>query len=309
MAAAPTGADRHGKNCAQRAAPGRLDGVNGFSANVLRTVRLVAYLLFTLGAMPVQALALLLGWRGFALSFPVFYHSTVAWILGFKLQVRGQLSAERPTLFVTNHCSYLDIEMFGAVIPGSFVAKSEVKGWPLFGWLARLQRTVFVDRRVRSSAEQRDSLTSRLQAGDNVILFPEGTSDDGNHVRPFKSALFSAAEIRVGGKPVTVQPVTVAYTRLNGMPIGRDLRPEFAWYGDMELVGHLWTVAGLGITEVVIDFHPPVTIDVFGSRKKLAEHCQRVISESLAAANAGRLPPASAAVAEPAVGGAPVTAT
>jgi 1-acyl-sn-glycerol-3-phosphate acyltransferase len=285
--------------------------VTGLSSNLLRTARLSAYLLFTFGAMPVQAVALLFGWRGFARAFPLFYHRTVARILGFRLQVRGRLSAERPTLFVTNHTSYLDIELFGAVIPGSFVAKSEVKRWPLFGWLARLQRTVFVDRRVRSSAVQRDSLAARLSDGDNVILFPEGTSSDGIRVRPFKSALFSAAEIRVDGRPVAVQPVTLAYTTLNGMPIGRDIRPLFAWYGDMELVAHLWAFAGLGITEIVMEFHPPVTIDSFGSRKKLAEHCERVVAGCLAAANSGRLSPASETMLAPApssVGGEAVTA-
>ncbi|HVJ55100.1 MAG TPA: lysophospholipid acyltransferase family protein [Aliidongia sp.] len=281
--------------------------MNSFPSNLLRSVRLGAYLLFTLFAMPVQAIALLCGLRGFTVGFPLFYHRTVVRILGFRLNVRGRLSTAQPTLFVTNHSSYLDIEMFGAVIPGSFVAKSEVKGWPLFGWLARLQRTVFVDRRVRSSAEQRDSLAARLQSGDNVILFPEGTSNDGTRLRPFKSALFSAAEIRVESRPVTVQPVTLSYTKLNGMPIGRDIRPLFAWFGDMELVGHLWTVAGLGITDIVIEFHPPVTIDCFGSRKKLAEHCERVIAEGLSAANSGRLAPLGETVpdeAPRAVGGA-----
>jgi 1-acyl-sn-glycerol-3-phosphate acyltransferase len=286
--------------------------VNGLFPTMLRSVRLSAYLLFTLGAMPVQAAALLCGWRRFSLAFPLFYHRVVVRILGFRLNVRGRLSTESPTLFVTNHTSYLDIELFGATIPGSFVAKSEVKGWPLFGWLARLQRTVFVDRRVRSSATQRDSLAARLGDGDNVILFPEGTSSDGNRVRPFKSALFSAAEIRVAGRPVTVQPVTIAYTALNGVPMGRDLRPRFAWYGDMELVGHLWTMAGLGTTDVTVAFHPPVTIDNFGTRKKLAEHCERVIAECLAAANSGRLAPAAETTLEPApasAGGEAVTAT
>src|SRR3546814_6911519 len=83
-------------------------------------------------------------------------------------------------------------------------------------------------------------MTRRLEAGDDLVLFPEGTSGDGNRVLAFKSALFSVAERRPQGEPLTVQPVSIAYTRLDGLPLGRYLRPFFAWYGDMELGPHLW---------------------------------------------------------------------
>ena len=271
--------------------------------------RLVTYLAFTLCLIPFQALAVARGWR-LQVAIPLFYHRHAARILGFRVEVRGRISTDAPTLFVSNHASYADMETLGSVIPGCFVAKTEVGKWPLFGTLARLQRSVFVDRRVRSSAAQRDSLSDRLQARDNLILFPEGTSNDSISVRPFKSALFAAAEVRVEGRPVTVQPVSIAYTRLNGIPIGRDMRPFFAWYGDMELAGHLWKMTGFGTVDAVVQFYPPVTIDAFGSRKKLAEHCRRVISDGVAAANAGRLPALEAA-AEPEdvpapIGAAPV---
>jgi len=270
-----------------------------FTSHCLSLVRLVAYLSFTLCLIPIQALAVARGWR-LAVTLPLFYHSRAAAILGFRIEIRGRRTQEAPTLFVANHASYADMEIFGSLIPGSFIAKTEVGAWPLFGLLARLQRSVFVDRRVRSSAEQRDSLTGRLQAGDNLILFPEGTSNDSLHVRPFKSALFAAAEVKIDGRPLAVQPVSVAYTKINGMPMGRDMRPFFAWYGDMELVGHLWTMVGFGTVDVVVQFYPPVTIDMLGSRKKLAEHCWRVITEGVSAANAGRLPAAEAApLAEP----------
>src|SRR6185437_1390398 len=127
----------------------------------------------------------------------------------------------------SNHTGYLDISVLGSRLPASFIAKSEVARWPLFGWLAKLQRSVFVDRQVRSTAQQRDAIAERLAAKDALILFPEGTSNDGTFVLPFKSALFSV----VFGKsetPVTVQPVSLAYTRLDGLPIGRALRPFFA---------------------------------------------------------------------------------
>jgi 1-acyl-sn-glycerol-3-phosphate acyltransferase len=257
------------------------------SATLRSLFRLTGFLLATLIAMPIQALAIVRPGR-FAEEFPIFYHRIICLILGFRIEIRGTISTDRPTLFVSNHTSYLDIEILGSAIRGSFVAKSEVAGWPLFGWLAKLQRSVFVVRKAATTAAQRDSMQGRLASGDNLILFPEGTSNDGNRVMPFKSALLSAASQRIDGRPITVQPVSLAYVRLNGMPIGRVLRPHFAWYGDMELAGHLWTVAGLGTTDVVLEFHEPITIDTFGSRKALSDHCFKVIAEAVSAANAGR---------------------
>ncbi len=214
-----------------------------------------------------------------------------------------EISPTHPTLFVCNHVSYVDIEVIGSVIEGSFVAKREVAGWPLFGWLAKLQRTVFVERRSRGVAGERDGLAQRLNAGDNIILFAEGTSSDGNRLKPFKSSLFSVAEQTVRGRPLTVQPVSIAYTRLDGMPIGRQWRPFFAWYGAMDLAPHLWHLLGLGRTTVDLIFHPVLTVADAGSRKALALTCQRVIAEGLEAANSGRLarpktPAPSAAMAE-----------
>jgi 1-acyl-sn-glycerol-3-phosphate acyltransferase len=87
---------------------------------------------------------------------------------------------------------------------------------------------------------------------------------------------------------LTIQLVSLAYVRLNGMPIGRSLRPLLAWYGDMELLDHLWHVVGLGRITVAIEFHPPVTLAQFPSRKALSEHCQRAVAEGVAVALAGR---------------------
>jgi 1-acyl-sn-glycerol-3-phosphate acyltransferase len=263
----------------------------------LRLVRLSLYLLLTLPLMPVQALLVASG-STWARRLPRFYHRWSSRILGFRVTVEGTPSARRPTLFVANHISYLDIEILGGVIEGSFIAKTEVARWPLFGWLAKLQRTVFVDRRVRTTAVQRDTIRERLDAGDDLILFPEGTSGDGNRILPFKSALFSVADY-AGQRALTVQPLSIAYLRLDGIPMGRAYRPFFAWYGDMTLGPHLWTALGLGVVDVTVTFHAPVTLAEFGSRKALAEHCHRVIALGMASALAGRAPAADP-IAEPA---------
>jgi 1-acyl-sn-glycerol-3-phosphate acyltransferase len=265
-------------------------------AFLLRSSRISIYLGVTLALIGVQALLLALK-SPLAAEFPRLYHRMCCRILGFRIAAKGAPSERGPTLFVVNHVSYTDITILGALIRGSFVAKSEVARWPLFGMLAKLQRTVFIERRAHRTAAQRGAIASRLAAGDGLILFPEGTSSDGNRVLPFKSALFSAAESAIGAAPVVVQPVSLAYVRLNGVPMGRLYRPFFAWYGDMEMAPHLWTLLGFGIVTVSVEFHEPVLASAFPSRKALAAHCRSVIAEGVARALSGR----EQAVATPAV--------
>ena len=268
---------------------------------VLRLWRLSLYLVWTLALMPVQVAGLVLRCSWVA-SFPCFYHRACCRILGLRVCRIGRPASDRPVLFAANHISYLDITVFGSLLPASFVAKREVARWPLFGWLARLQRSVFIDRQVRSTAQQRDSIAGRLAAGEALILFPEGTSGDGNRLLPFKSALFSVA---AGGTasgasgPVTVQPVSIAYTRLDGMPIGRRLRPLFAWYGSMAMAPHLWRLLGLGTVEIVVEFHRPTTLAECGSRKGLAQYCQQRVADGLARALSGRQAAPAGASHEP----------
>jgi len=262
----------------------------------------VYLLLMTPFCMVIQGTALKLK-LPLARSFPLWFHRQVCRVLGIRVERRGRQSRVQPTLYVANHVSYLDIEVLGSLVKGSFIAKAEVAKWPIFGTMARLQRSVFVDRRPQKTAAARDEMARRLEAGENLMLFAEGTSHDGNRVLPFKSALFSVAENRPHGKPLTVQAVSIAYARLDGVPMGRFLRPFFAWYGDMDMASHAWNVCGLGKVGVIVEFHKPVTVDQFGSRKALAEYCHAQVTRGVAAALTGRAqlplapPPLPAAVA------------
>lgn len=249
--------------------------------------RLAAYLLITAFLLPVQAVAHALQ-LPLCRHLPRLYHRIGCRVLGFDIAVQGTVSEAKPTLFVSNHISYTDIIVLGALIETSFIAKAEIAGWPLFGYLARLQRSVFVDRRLATTARQRDEIGERLESGDNLVLFPEGTSHDGATVLPFKSALFAVAERRPHGRPLTVQPVSIAYTALDGMPVGRLIRPLVAWYGEMSLVPHLWRLVGLGRIGVTVVFHPPVQGDAFESRKALADHCRGAVVAGVQASLAGR---------------------
>src|SRR5476651_1626611 len=102
-------------------------------------------------------------------------------LFGIHIKVIGRPVTGEGVLMVANHTSWADIVIFSAATPLSFVSKAEVARWPLFGTLARLQRSVFVERHRRSATgETRDVIRERLLDGDTLLLFPEGTSHDGN---------------------------------------------------------------------------------------------------------------------------------
>jgi len=270
-------------------------------------VLLTVFLLVTLVLMPVQALNVALR-LPFARTLPYAYHRFLCALFGIRIERHGVPLANGPLLIAANHSSWLDIIVMSALAPLSFVAKSEVATWPFFSLLAKLQRTVFVRRDRRSDAgRQRNAIAERLKNGERLVLFPEGTSSDGNRVLPFNSALFGAAEPSIAGAAVPVQPIAVTYARLLGLPIGRRQRHKFAWYGDMELVPHLWNALGEGPIDVVVYIHEPVTLEALGSRKALARHCERAVGQAVALSLAGRpdeaeafgRPPAIAALQQP----------
>lgn len=265
-------------------------------APVRAAVLLAGFMLSALLLMPVQWVGLKLG-LPYAPALPNRYHRFLCWLIGIRVVRRGEPFRKGACLIVANHTSWLDIPVIASLEPCSFVAKSEVAGWPFFGTLAKLQRTVFVERERRTrTTHSRNEIHSRIAAGDRLVLFPEGTSSDGNRVLPFKSALMSVAQLTiVNGEEdreddLVVQPLSVAYTKLYGMPMGRYFRPFFAWYGDMELFPHLWEAFTLGPIEVVVEYHKPVTIREIGNRKALAAYCEDRCREGLIRALRGGTP-------------------
>ncbi len=247
--------------------------------------KLVGFLGLTLTLMPVQ-LALVRGWPGGARRFPHWYHKRVCRLLGIRVKVEGALAADAPVLLIANHASWLDIPVISAVAPVSFVAKREVAGWPFVSWLAKLQRTVFVDRTRRTSVgDTAGEMIERLAAGDNLVLFPEGTSSDGARVLPFKTSLLAAAKPTRGagqdaGASATgavVQTLAIVYTRMHGLPIDRADRPLVGWYGDMELPGHIWTLLEAAPFDVTVRLGAPVPLDAFADRKALARHGETIV--------------------------------
>ena len=151
-------------------------------------------------------------------------------------------------VYASNHTSWLDVLVLGGVLQACFVAKSEVAGWPLIRTVARLGRTVFVSRRARDTGRERDAMRARLLGGGRPDPVSGGDEQRRVAVLPFRSAFFSVLEMEGGAAAAAaggalIQPVSVVYDRLGGLPIGRASRAVFAWFGDMELGPHVWRLA------------------------------------------------------------------
>ena len=229
------------------------------------------------------------------MAFAPYWHRLVLRLIGVRVHVTGEIARERPLLLLSNHMSWLDIEVLGALAPVSFVAKKEVAGWPVFGWLARLQRSVFIDRDRRHTAgSQAEEMASRLSQGDIIVLFAEGTSSDGNRVLPFRSALVGAAQLAMAGEngqgTAIVQPVAIAYTRMGGLPLGRQHRPHVAWYGGMDLGPHLARVLAEGGIDVEVVFCPPRRLGAGADRKRVTAEAGVLVRRLVAGLNAGHAP-------------------
>lgn len=231
----------------------------------------------TLPLMPLQQVFLWI-WPAMARRFPQHYHRLLCRILGVRVERVGQVPPHGPLLIVSNHVSWLDIVVLSSIAPVSFIAKKEVSGWPLFGSLARLQRTVFVDReRRQATGASRDELQERLKQGDIVVLFGEGTSSSGRGVLPFKSSFFGAAEM----PGVLVQPVSLAYRGHRNLPMTRRLLPSYAWYGEMALIPHLVGAMRSGPIEVMVVCHPPLSLDGELDRKAMARVAEQQVRRGL----------------------------
>lgn len=240
----------------------------------LRVVYLVILMsLVTLALLPVQMLGLFFDWP-FRRSLPRLWHRVACHTLGIKVHVHGSAESAKPLLLVVNHVSWKDIMILGSVADVAFIAKTEVRDWPVFGFLARLQKTIFIAREQRRSAgEQVNEIAERLAGGEIIVLFPEGTTSDGNRLLMVKSSLFGAASSaaeQVPGHMVHVQPVAIAYTGIQGMAMGRYHRSVAAWPGSLELMPSLFGLLRAGAIDVDVSFGEAIPFRKGDNRKALS---------------------------------------
>lgn len=272
---------------------------------------LLALSLVTLVLLPVQWLAVRLD-RPLAGRIPMWWHRIALALLRVRVLERGRPAEARPLLILSNHVSWLDISVIGSRMPLSFIAKAEVAGWPVFGLFARLQRTVFVDRTRRTDTGRVTSaIAVRLGRGDPMVLFPEGTSTNGSEVLPFRSALVGAARQTLAddrtladerplageqgstgtdgaGQRAMVQPLSIAYTRLAGLPMGRIKRPLVAWYGDMDLAPHLLALMAGPPVDVELSWGEPIPFGPGTDRKSVTAKAEDEVRAMTMAALTGR---------------------
>lgn len=249
----------------------------------------VVIIVLTLVLIPIQ---LVTTWLRLPVrrSVPMWWHRVIRRVLRLDVCVEGQPLATRPLLLVANHQNWLDIVVLGSVMPLCFIAKSEVKGWPGFGWLARLQRTVFVARDRRSATGAAvGEIADRMAQGDVMVLFAEGTTSDGNRVLPFRSSLLGAAQQaeRAGHvDSVGVQIVTINYATIRGTNAGRAGRKALAWYGDLDLLPHMLSVLTIGPMRADVRFGEARHMEPTTDRKALTRHCHAEMEASFAAMTA-----------------------
>jgi len=226
------------------------------------------------------------------------YYRVLVHVLGIRVRVVGELVRDRAVLLVSNHVSWADILVIGSIAPVAFISKSEIAKWPLVGLAAKLQRSVFVDRSKRhQTGDAISEIVKRLAGGTPIVLFAEGTSSDGNHVLPFRSALIGAVK-EAGSRSesgILIQPMSVAYTGINGVPMGRQYRPLIAWYGDLDFMPHIKTLMNTGAVDAVVTFGEPLMADGSTDRKAMAKTLEGTIRTITATTLRGRTWPAPAA--------------
>lgn len=256
-----------------------------FTLSVLALLFLVLY--------PIQRLAF---WSGLKIAdrLPVFFHRAAVALIGINIKVEGTPAQGRPLLLVSNHVSWLDISLLGSRFPLSFIAKSEVDGWPIIGLFARLQRTIYIERQRRqATGKTTHEIGSRLQQGDCLVLFAEGTSSDGGRVLPFRSALLGGVRAALltdqKSTSILVQPVAIAYHGYRGLPMDRRQRAAYAWFGDMELAPHLLGVLADGAIDVTLCFGAPVLLNLQDDRKQASRLLEMAARALLYNALQGRI--------------------
>lgn len=192
--------------------------------------------------------------------------------IGVRLVVEGEFRAGA-NLLVANHVSWLDIAAVHAVCPRTrFVSKSDVRHWPLLGWLIGAVGTLFIERaRKRDALRVVHQIAAALQAGETVAVFPEGTTGDGRVLLPFHANLLQAAI----ASDVPVQPVALRYTEP-----GLDWSPSVAWLGPTTLVHSVWAIACARGVQVQVSVLP-ARATAHADRRALAQRLHDDIAQSL----------------------------
>ena len=253
---------------------------------VLRQIYvLIGIFVVTFALYPWLAACFMLRYQRGQQLVPQVFHRTMSRLLGLNVVVRGSHSSLRPLFLASNHTSWLDIIVITSFLPVIFVAKQEVSSWPFFGWLAQLQRSIFVNREKKQDVHKPIGLIAdAFLSGEVVALFPEGTSTDGTDVSPFRSALVGAVHEtlrRATDLPaVTIQPLAITYVGANGKLAVWAREDATAFFP------HLLQVAALHQIDVLLTWGEPITADTNSDRKELTRQLEGAVRRLVLEANA-----------------------
>jgi 1-acyl-sn-glycerol-3-phosphate acyltransferase len=245
--------------------------------------KIFAFMIWSILLVPLQIIILTFHRGKWAYELPYLWERGVCKIFGLRVTTEGAPNKNKQTIYMANHISYLDIPVIASVLKASFVAKADVAKWPVFGFLSKMQQTAFIERSRKDISVQRYALQNMLQEGKSLIIFPEGTSSDGQNVLPFKSSLFSIAfnedNLR---EDLYIQPLTLSLSMTNRQEIrSQEDRDLYAWHGDMTLSPHLWQFAKSKGATINITFHPAYKAIQYNDRKTLAKKCYEDVLNGL----------------------------
>lgn len=256
---------------------------------ILRLLFLVFVILpFLIVGIPIQFVITRLNLPGWSV-LPRIFHLMAARFIGLEVQMIGQPETGKPTLVVSNHISWTDIFAIGAVANVTFVSRDNIASWPLVGFMSSLQKTIYVKSSRKEAAKSAPTeMARRMADGGAVCLFAEGGPDNGTHVLPFRSGLIAAAQramIEAGAKYVSIQPVAIAYTRLQGLPVTRTDRTLIAWIKAKSVMENIGDILTGGTKKVVVAFGEPMPLSESSDRKVITQQVEDEVRRKLVALN------------------------
>ena len=248
----------------------------------LRVILILIFLLLIIAiSIPTQILCNIVGFR-FKKIYPLYFYQMVKIVLGININFdKAKInSRNKGVLYIANHVSWFDIICLGTLLNARFIAKKEVAKMGIFGFLASLSNTFFIDNENKNKIiEYNHLIRNKLKGGENFIIFPEGTTSDGNGILNFKSSMLECAFD--DSKQINIQPISICYSKLNNIPMGIYLRRNIAWVGDTSMVAAMANFLRSGRITVDVIFHELMSINNFKNRKELATHCENQILSGL----------------------------
>jgi 1-acyl-sn-glycerol-3-phosphate acyltransferase len=243
--------------------------------SILRLILILFFLFLIISiSIPIQILFNIAGFRLKKL-YPLFFYKMIKVVIGININFdRTKLVKQgKGVLYIANHVSWFDIICLGTLLNARFIAKKEVSKMGIFGFLASISNTFFIDNENKNKIiEYNHFIQNKLKKGENFIIFPEGTTSDGNGIINFKSSMLECAFD--DSMQINIQPISICYSKLNNIPMGIYSRRNIAWVGDTSMVAAMANFLRSGRITVDIVFHELMSIKNFRNRKELANHCE-----------------------------------